>query len=52
MVVLNTDANSDNNFLPIKEVVLLLLNYWLVIITWSFCNVDSNMRNSLWDSSM
>lgn len=43
MVVLNTDGDSDtsdNDFILIKGIVLMLLNQWLVIITWSFCNVD------------
>ena len=43
MIVLNTDGDSDtidNDFILIKGIVLMLLNQWLAIITWSFCNVD------------
>lgn len=47
MIVLNTDRDSDNDFILIKGVVLMLLDQWLVIITRSSCNIDSNIRNLL-----
>lgn len=43
MIALNTDGDSDtsdDDFILIKGIVVMLLNQWLVIITGSFCNVD------------
>lgn len=46
MIVFSSDGNIDND---LKLLLLFQLCQWLLIMTWSFCNVDANIRN-LWDS--